>query len=110
MGLSPEGIKPRFLSKPLEFDGVKIVFCQSFCKYNLPFSALFSSCQLLLKIGLVTHFRWFSDLNNPNSKLKIRNSKFQNGLRWKKSEAFFVEIWCLKKQGKFPFFSWFNVC
>ena len=56
MGLSPEGIKPRFLSKPLEFDGVKIVFCQSFCKYNLPFSALFSSCQLLLKIGLGTHF------------------------------------------------------
>ena len=57
MGLSPEGIKPRFLSKPLEFDGVKIVFCQSFCKYNLLFSALFSSCQLLLNIGLVTHFR-----------------------------------------------------
>ena len=81
MGLSPEGIKPRFLSKPLEFDGVKIVFCQSFCKYNLPFSALFSSCQLLLKIGLVTHFRWFSYLKNPNSKLKIRNSKFQKGLR-----------------------------
>ena len=23
MGLSPEGIKPRFLSKPLKFDGVK---------------------------------------------------------------------------------------
>lgn len=30
MGLSPEGIKPRFLSKPLEFDGVKIRIVQFF--------------------------------------------------------------------------------
>ena len=30
MGLSPEGIKPRFLSKPLEFDGVKIWIIQAF--------------------------------------------------------------------------------
>ena len=105
MGLSPEGIKPRFLSKPLEFDGVKIVFCQSFCKYNLPFSALFSSCQLLLKIGLVTHFRWFSYLKNPNSKLKIRNSKLQNGLRWKKIGWIFVNFCRPPKHGKMPFLS-----
>ena len=105
MGLSPEGIKPRFLSNPLEFDGVKIVFCQSFCKYNLPFSALFSSCQLLLKIGLVTHFRWFSYLKNPNSKLKIRNSKLQNGLRWKKIGWIFVKFWHRWKCWKMTFLS-----
>ena len=52
-----------------------------FCKYYLPFSGIFSLCQLLLNIGLVTHFRSFPDLKNPNSQLKIRNSKFQNGLR-----------------------------
>ena len=37
--------------------------------------------QLLLNHGLVTHFRAFFDLKNPNSKLKIRNSKFQKCLR-----------------------------
>ena len=46
----------------------------------------------MLNIGLVTHFRPFFTLKNPNSKLKIRNSKFQNGLRWKKIGPIFVKF------------------
>ena len=35
----------------------------------------------LLNIGPVTHFHCFFNLKNPNSILKIRNSKFQRSLR-----------------------------
>ena len=41
MGLSPEGIKPRFLSKPLEFDGVKIVFANRFVNITYRFRPYF---------------------------------------------------------------------
>lgn len=35
----------------------------------------------LLNMGLVTHFLPYHDFKNPNSKLKIRNSKYQKCLR-----------------------------
>ena len=57
----------------------------------------------MLNIGLVTHFRPFFTLKNPNSKLKIRNSKFQNGLRWKKIGPIFFKISRPPKQRKMPF-------
>ena len=57
----------------------------------------------MLNIGLVTHFRPFFTLKNPNSKLKIRNSKFKNGLRWKKIGPIFVKFCRPGKRGKMPF-------